>query len=419
MGWTVVVIGGKFDRIIPQKSYPLEDLNIDSDENRKLINESIKEDKVNLKNFKTIYDQKVKTVQSELAEIFKEEEFDLIIVHNIFSLPLLVWSAVALKKTIEKFNTKTFCVNHDFYFERDYFMKSSNAMLPEILRNIFPTNKNVKHEVINSLSQKALLKKHKLQSKVLGDFWDFNNGIVAVEDDYNSDFLESQDINRDDIFILQATRIIPRKAIENAIYLVSEINKKITKYEGKKINGKLITPNTKATLVFSNYPHHVDAEDYYDNLVDLANHLNVKVVPAFEHIAPHRGLNISKEKIYSFWDAYVFADLITYPSVIEGFGNQFLEATYFKKPIALFEHDVFKSDIKPEGYFYTCIAEKFKKKSGFYLFDLNEIEEAAESILEIITDSELVKKITEHNFNTAKKYHDLSLLKKYIEENYL
>ena len=34
-------------------------------------------------------------------------------------------------------------------------------------------------------------------------------------------------------------------------------------------------------------------------------------------------------KIYTLWDIYPQADLITYPSVYEGFGNAFLEAIYF------------------------------------------------------------------------------------------
>jgi hypothetical protein len=40
---------------------------------------------------------------------------------------------------------------------------------------------------------------------------------------------------------------------------------------------------------------------------------------------------------------------VTYPSVIKGFGNAFLETLYFKHPILVHIYDVFRSDIKPKG----------------------------------------------------------------------
>jgi len=46
-------------------------------------------------------------------------------------------------------------------------------------------------------------------------------------------------------------------------------------------------------------------------------------------------------------DTYVFADIISYPSIFEGWGNQFIEAVFAKKPVIVFEYPVFKSDIKP------------------------------------------------------------------------
>ena len=38
-----------------------------------------------------------------------------------------------------------------------------------------------------------------------------------------------------------------------------------------------------------------------------------------------------KNKVYSLWDAYIYADFVTYPSLYEGFGNALLETIYFQK----------------------------------------------------------------------------------------
>jgi hypothetical protein len=41
---------------------------------------------------------------------------------------------------------------------------------------------------------------------------------------------------------------------------------------------------------------------------------------------------------------------VTYPSTYEGFGNAFVEAIYFRKPIVINEYSIFEADIKPRGF---------------------------------------------------------------------
>lgn len=96
------------------------------------------------------------TVNSELNKIFNYEQFGLIIVHNTCILLLLVWGAYALKNIIEQCKIKTVCVNHDFYFERDYFTNSSNTKLPAILKDIFPAVGFIEHEAINFILVESL-----------------------------------------------------------------------------------------------------------------------------------------------------------------------------------------------------------------------------------------------------------------------
>ncbi len=56
------------------------------------------------------------------------------------------------------------------------------------------------------------------------------------------------------------------------------------------------------------------------------------------------------EKIYSLHDAYAMADLVTYPSLLEGFGNALLETFYFQKPVVVNNYDVYAADIGPLGF---------------------------------------------------------------------
>jgi hypothetical protein len=64
-------------------------------------------------------------------------------------------------------------------------------------------------------------------------------------------------------------------------------------------------------------------------------------------IGAERGLTETGEKKYSLWDCYLNADFVTYPSTYEGFGNAFLEAIWFKKPILVNRYAIFQRDIEP------------------------------------------------------------------------
>ena len=62
------------------------------------------------------------------------------------------------------------------------------------------------------------------------------------------------------------------------------------------------------------------------------------------------GLTQDGRKIYTIEDIYHYADLVTYPSTFEGFGNAFLEAIYFRKPVVVNLYSIYRVDIKPKGF---------------------------------------------------------------------
>ena len=54
--------------------------------------------------------------------------------------------------------------------------------------------------------------------------------------------------------------------------------------------------------------------------------------------------------MYTLADVYPHADLVTYGSSIEGFGNAFLEAVYFRRPIVVNRYSIYEIDIQPKGF---------------------------------------------------------------------
>jgi glycosyltransferase involved in cell wall biosynthesis len=69
-----------------------------------------------------------------------------------------------------------------------------------------------------------------------------------------------------------------------------------------------------------------------------------------DRVGENRGVNADSKKIYSLFDLYPHADLVTYPSFYEGFGNAFLEAVYFGKPVVVNAYAVYARDIAPLGF---------------------------------------------------------------------
>ena len=90
--------------------------------------------------------------------------------------------------------------------------------------------------------------------------------------------------------------------------------------------------------------------DYENRLREYSEHLNVNTLFAYDVVDDNRGITSDGRKIYTLTDIYPHADLVTYPSIFEGFGNAFLEAIYHRKPIVVNTYSIYSKDIKPKGF---------------------------------------------------------------------
>ena len=87
----------------------------------------------------------------------------------------------------------------------------------------------------------------------------------------------------------------------------------------------------------------------------------------------------------------------------EGFGNAFLEAIYFKKPLIVNRYSVFIVDIEPRGFETVTI-------DGFLS------PQAVSQVREILTNPELRESMVEKNLILAKNFFSYSVLRKKLHE---
>ena len=324
-----------------------------------------------------------------IFEWIVSNRIDIMISENASALPSHLSMGMAIKKIVKNTNIKVLCHDHDFFWERGDRYKSPFKEVNDLVHGTFPLiAPNVKHAVINKYSKDTLSKKFGIESVLVPNVMDFNKPYAEI-DEYNRNMLSDIGLQKGDIPIFQATRIVRRKGIETAIELIDRIKDK------------------KVKLVITGSYADDERYGYYRELVKIVKDKGLKNRVFFSHnkILSKRGKTSGGEKIYSLSDAYANARACTYFSKYEGFGNAFVEAVLAKRPIFVNNYKpVFWPDIGSKGFKTVMIEDNVLT------------DKAVSEISEIIHNDKLRKEITEYNFKLAKKYFSFDILEKKLTE---
>lgn len=253
---------------------------------------------------------------------------ELLIPQNVLAIPMHVPLGLALTEVIAETGIPTIAHHHDFAWERERFTVTSGA---DYLAAAFPpTLPNLEHVVINSLQQKELARRYGQASTVIPNVIDFETP-PPPPDGYAADFRREIGLGDDDILVLQPTRLVARKGIEHAIELLRRLKE----------------PRLKLVL---SHPGGDEGDAYVKLLHERIADAGIDARFIADRVGEERGVNADGKKIYTLFDIYPHADLVTYPSYYEGFGNAFLEAIYFGKPVVVNTYAVYARDIDPLGF---------------------------------------------------------------------
>ncbi len=96
---------------------------------------------------------------------------------------------------------------------------------------------------------------------------------------------------------------------------------------------------------------------------------------------------------------YQASDLVTYPSLVEGFGNAFLEAVYYRKPVVVNNYPIYATDIKPKGF-------RVVEFDGFVSDD------TVAGALDVLQGRAPVEEMVAHNYAVARQYFSYSVLRR-------
>jgi len=385
----------------------------DADNNKIVENAYIRYHSFNSEqSFKNKIENIAKSIEEKLINIIEKNKIDILIVNNIFSLGWNLSAGVGFFSAIKKTDVKCICHHHDFSWERKKYSNPTLPFIADYLNNYFPPkHTRLKHIVINSIAQKELLKRKNIKSIIIPNVFDFDK--VWKIDDYNFDFRESFGIKKNDLIVLQATRIVKRKGIELAIDFVAELCKNKHRLIGKKLYNNLIfTANNN--IVFLMVGSNED-DPYFEKITKYAHKKQIVIKWVNKNI-DHLRSQKNDTKTYSLWDAYVHCDIVAYTSLLEGWGNQFIEALVAKKIIISYQYPVFKNDIIPLKFNTVDLGNKHNlKEDGLTQVNHTIIVKAVNDCIALILNKEKYKQTVLENYNIGKKNLSLNTLKKLLK----
>lgn len=325
-------------------------------------------------------------LKKSLYAFIKAFSIDLLIVENALAIPMNLPLGLAITEVLAETGMPAIGHHHDFSWERQRFIMSG---VDDYLDMAFPPRLHaMNHVVINTEARTQLGHRRGLSSVVIPNVFDFSVEPRGI-DDYNRSLKADLGMKDGDTLFLQPTRIIARKGIEHAIELASRM------------------PERRIKLLVS-HQERDEGSDYCRRIVDYARLLNVDLVAGGSLLGNARGLTPEGKKVYDLADCYANADFVTYPSSFEGFGNAFLEAVFYRKPIMVNRYSIFESDIEPIG-FKTALIDNYVT------------EDTIRFVRSFLDEPGLREEATAHNFELGRKYFSYELLEarlKYVIMNF-
>ena len=317
--------------------------------------------------------------KDHLYEFARRFELEILIVENALTIPLNLPLGLAITEFIAETGYPVIAHHHDFHWERQRFQV--NCVGDYLAAAFPPTLPSIRHVVINSIQAQQIASRYGLAARVIPNVMDFDSPPPA-SDSYGQTVRADFGIRNGEYFFLQPTRVIQRKGIEHAIELMRRLD----------LPAKLIISHAAGD----------EGTAYEKRVREYADLLDVTVRFESDLVQDSRGTTKDGKKIYTLGDVYPHADLVTYPSAIEGFGNAFLEAVYYRRLILVNNYSIYEVDIKPKG-FRTLWFDGFISDSTL------------DATRNALKHPDQTQEWTELNYQLAQRYFSYTVLERRLE----
>lgn len=319
-------------------------------------------------------------LKAELRSFVEAFDLELLVIENASAIPLNLPLGLAIAELIAETGIPTIAHGHDFHWERQRFLVNC---VPDILAAAFPpSHPSIRHVVINSVQASQLASRHGLTPHVIPNVMEFERppGPPRVDP---AVVRADLGVATDELLLLQPTRVIQRKGIEHAIEFTRRLGRP----------ARLVISHTAGDEGF----------EYEARVREFAGLLGVDVRFESEIVGEHPGSTDDGRRIYTLAEVYPAADFVTYPSAFEGFGNAFLEAVYYRRPLLVNNYSTYEVDIRPRGFRVVWF-------DGF-------ISDATLALARrLLDDPGLTAEWADRNYDLGARHFSFTILQRHLED---
>lgn len=324
-----------------------------------------------------------------LHEIVKENRIDVLIGQNTNAMPMTILGGVAMYYVATTQRVATILHHHDFWWERSRF---SNSRIETLLTKIMPpVDLGLEHVVISSYAAHILASLKRVSPHIIPNCEDFASPVEL--DEYNEHFREDFGFTEKDILVVQPTRIVPRKRIEDSVALVGRLGRRYPKIADH------------LHYIISLYQGDEPDEEYIERIKRTAEEWDVRLHIISDRVRSVRDVDGEGRRLYTNRDVLANADIVTYLPIWEGFGNALLEAVAAKVPIVTTTYLVYKTDIMVSGLRNIEVRDRYDEQGNLVIEDA-----VLEQIYAVIHDRTARSEMVEHNFTVGAREFSMDRL---------
>lgn len=313
-------------------------------------------------------------LKQNLYQFIRMFDINLLVIENALSLPLNVPLGLALTEIVAETGLRTIVHHFDFAWHRSRYTVTA---ADDYLRTAFPASLTTMHHVVtNSVAARQLAARTGVPARTIPFVMDFDNP-PNTDDEQSAGLLDALDIDNGRRILLQPTSIAPRKRIELSIDLTQRVA-------------------DNAVLLITQ-PSEEQESGYKNRLIEHAEALGVEVVFGADHLQRKAGIGEDGERRYAIQEAYRIADLVSYPSTLEGYGQAFLESIYFKRPVLISRHAIYKLELQPKGFQLLPVD---------HFID----DETVTQARRILTDENVYAEMVNHNYEVGRMHYSYHTL---------
>lgn len=406
LGHEVVTVAGRYaaqlERPAPDRQLDLPQIRFDTPEQReyeRLVfpHLSKRPPQLNGEQRQKLVDQmeaQGADVAGALHDIVREHDIDVLVAENTNAMPMTLLGGLAVHRVATEQRVATIFHHHDFWWERSRF---SDTRIRGLLTRIMPpVDLGLEHVVISSYAAHILRSLKRVSPFVIPNCEDYENPVTR--DEYNASFRSELGFRDDDILVVQPTRIVPRKRIEDSVRLLVRFVERYPEFRDRM------------HYIISLYQGDEPNENYIEQIRDRADAAGIPFHMIADRVASTRGTDERGRPVFTNRDVLANADLVTYLPIWEGFGNALLEAIAARVPVITTTYLVYKTDIMITGLQNIEIRDRYDEDGLLAIPD-----SALDAMHHILTHAEARREMIETNFRIARGEFGLGVLREKLE----